>query len=463
LWASVVDTIELGQWTAPDGYRIASLERPRPLPAQPPRGRDARDLRYYDSWIPHPGTGLTPGGLVAAMRQAEQGYPQLQVDLFDDIVEGDAHLRNLFEHRERVVAKAPLVINPGSPDKEAQLAASVLSYALSLLPLKAAFEHLLRVNRYGYAGVELDWDVVDVDGRPWIVPVHLSLVPARRFRIGVMGMIPVKGEEDEVRLDELRLYKVLEVPQGHPLNPGKWLQLKRQPSQVARGGLMRTAAPLAMGKRFSFRDWLILCERYGLPFPVLQYDGEASDQATLDLMRDILRRIGSDGGAAVAKAIDFKIEKGIDVKDALQASFIAFANNEMSKLINGSTLRNDNAAGGTGSYGLGDVHNQVAWDEVRGDGEMLAEAIDGQICVPFTVFNNIARRNPPRAQIMVEPDLGPMEFMDLAVKHVNELGGKASLVQVHQRTGLRMPLTKEDEAPGMTVEKFPAPAGGTPK
>ncbi len=271
--------LALAPWTAPPDYRVEqlSLERPIALPFSAPGGAAARDLKWFDSWVEHPATGLTPRRLMEAFRLAEGGFPQRQIDMFTDLVEGDGHARNLFDHRRRIVAKSMPAMNPADSSALNQAAARALSYALGRLQTKAAFEHLLGVNPDGHAGVEMDWGIIEFEAKSWIVPVYLALVPARRFRIGTAGMLPVKGEEDTVRIDELRLYQDYRVPQGNQLKPGKWLTLLRQRSHVARGGLMRTGAALLMGKRYSFRDWLILCERYGLPFPILQYDGDAND------------------------------------------------------------------------------------------------------------------------------------------------------------------------------------------
>src|SRR5688572_21260261 len=82
---------------------VASLERPRPIPKIAPLGQQAHDIRSFDAWITHPGFAITPAAVMAVFRQAEAGYPQQQCDLFDDIVEGDSHLRNLLEQREQAV------------------------------------------------------------------------------------------------------------------------------------------------------------------------------------------------------------------------------------------------------------------------------------------------------------------------------------------------------------------------
>lgn len=390
-----------------------------------------------------------------AFRLAELGYPQRQVDLFDGLVEGDGHVRNLFEHREGVIANKPLVLTPGDTTDVGQLASRVLHFALQRLALKDAFKHLLRFNRYGYAALEMEWGLVEIEGRQWVVPVDLILVGARRFRIGTLGMAP------DVRLDDLRLYADLGRPQGDELRPGKWLVFRRQPTQVARAGLMRTAAPYIMAKRFSFRDWIILSQRYGLPLPIARYDESADDQAK-DVARQIIQNLGTDGGAVVPKgAIDFEITKGVDAKSPMQGVLIAFCNSELSKLVNGSTLRNDSASTSGASYAMANVHNEVAWDEVKGDGEMIGECMTLQVCVPFCRYNGLVCE-APRASMIVEPDLDAAGMMDLAVKAKNELGIPVSMSQLQERSGLRAPINDADSAPGMQVQAFPAAAGGLP-
>lgn len=467
----LTDEVSLLRQRSARGGISLSLNRQIPLPKSAPQGADAKDLYYFDSWIPHPGTDLTPQSILAAFRQAELGYPRLMCDLIDDLVEGDAHVRNLFEHRERVAAKADLEIGAGAGDPDSEASACALSTAFERLAWKGAAEQLARVHRYGFSGVELDWSNTLVDGREWIVPTCLTVVPPRRFTIGTLGMIPIAKYPDGtptaeagkaiVRFDELRLYMDLGVPQGHPLRDGKWIALRRQTSQVARGGLGRTAALLMMAKRFSLRDWLIFAERYGIPWPVASYR-EGSADSLIEIAKQIVANIGNDGGAAVPEGMTLDIKDGVKGDHPVQQVLSAWCNNELSKLVNGSTLRNDSTGSGGSSYGLGNVHDQVAWDEVQADGELLSEALVQQVVIPFMRFNGL-KCAQPKVTINVTPDMGPAQFIDGAVKMTNELGVKVSQTQLRETTGYRAPLNKEDEAPGMTVQKFPAPAGGTPK
>lgn len=434
-----------------------SLARPRPFPDSAPAGQDARDMRTYDAWNDHPGYAVTPQGILATFREAERGNPARQCDLFDDLIENDAHLRNLFEQREQAVAGKPWVVQAagghttGNDDDETT-AARVLGESLRAMPMIQVFRHLLSVNRYGWSAIEIDWGLVVLEGRPWIVPTWLTPVPARRFRIATL--------DGSGALDELRLYADVNRPLGDELRAGKWITMRRSLSRLARGGLMRTAAWPAMGKRLGYRDWLVLSQKFGLPLPVATYPKGEDD--LIDIAEKAVRMIGTDGGAAIPD--DVKIE----FKDAMtgdnsktHGGLIAHCNAEMSKLVNGSTLSNDNAGSGGASYALGEVHASVRWDNVLYDAEELQEAFRTQVFAPFMKFNNL-RGAPPMLKLQVVRDLDPKSRTDIAVKLKNELGVDVSISQLRQELGFRDPSDDADKAPGMIVDSFPAPAGGTP-
>ncbi|TMQ19686.1 MAG: DUF935 family protein [Deltaproteobacteria bacterium] len=316
-----------------------SLQRPRPFGTIAPRGQDARDLLFYDAAINHPEFGVTPASILAAFRAAEAGDPTQQNDLFDGLIEGDCHLRSLFEKREQAVAGKPRVIQAGDDTADGQFGAEVMRVAMSRLPLVEVFEHLLKYNRHGYSGCEIDWGIFRLGGRDWIVPTWFTPVPVRRFRInaGTLGLMNGGG------LDELRLITDYRRPLGDELRTGKWLLLRRSGTALARSGLMRTGVWPAMGKRYGFRDWLVWMEKYGQPTPLAKYDEDADDTSK-DVAAEIIRSIGETNGAIAPKSIEveFAEAKRFGDSGSVHQSEIDHCNAEMSKLVNGSTLTNDN-------------------------------------------------------------------------------------------------------------------------
>ena len=442
------------------GMNSLSLQRPRPFGGAAPRGQDARDLLFYDAVINHPEFGVTPASILSAFRAAETGDPTQQNDLFDGLIEGDGHLRSLFEKREQAVAGKPRVIQAGDDSANGQLAAEVMRTAMERLPLVDAFEHLLKYNRHGYSGCEVDWDIRNIGGRDWIVPTWFAPVPVRRFRInsGTLGLINGGG------LDELRLITDYRKPLGDELRPGKWLILRRSGTALARSGLMRTGAWPAMGKRYGFRDWLVWMEKFGQPTPIARYT-DTDDDAAKYVAAEIIRSIGETNGAIAPKSIDIEFAEAKRFGDSgsVHLAEISHCNAEMSKLVNGSTLTNDSTGSGGASYALGSVHDGVRWEAVQYDAERLETAFEMNVSAAFVAYNDL-RCAPPKLKIQVVRDLDPMTRVQVASKYKNELGGKVSAQQMGQELGFREPSGSGDELPGMpaptTTKQMLKPAPG---
>ena len=226
---------------------------------------------------------------------------------------------------------------------------------------------------------------------------------------------------------------------------------------------MRTAIWPAIGKRLGWRDWLIFSQRFGLPLPLAIYKEGADDQA-IDTAEEIVKRIGSDGGAVIPDSIKVEMvdaTKSTVSNDKTHGGLIAHCNAEMAKLIVGATLTNDNAGSGGASYALGEVHAAVRWDNVLFDAERLQEAIRTQIAAPFMRFNNLTGA-APLLKLQVVRDLAPGALVDMAVKLKNQLGVEVSVSQLRQLSGFYEPVGDGDKAPGLQVENFPAASGGIP-
>ncbi len=435
------------------------------MPMRPPLGQQTRDLSGFDGGIQHPGYATTPAAILAAWREAEFGNPKRQCDLIDDLVEQDGHLRNLFDKRAQAVAGKPSTIQAAGPESNDELAANVLRIALGKLAMSALYEHLLTYNKYGWAGAEIDWGTVAIGGRIWIVPTWFTAVKANRFRIVTPSSFVGRGAIDAgANIDDLRLYADLARPWGDALIPGKWIVVRRDQSDIARAGLMRTAAWLSMGKRFSYRDWLIFSERYGIPFPFATYatKGEHADEGAIDVATEVVRNIGQDGGAVVPDTITLDLKEPISGDNKTHPGLIAYCNNENSKLINGSTLANDSAGSGGASYALGDIHDGVRWEAVQYDAERLQTAIAMQVFEPFMLFNGLAGQNvaAPKLNIQIVRDLEPAARVLVADTLVNKLGVKVSISQLRSDTGFREPTSDADAAPGAPMPVAPKPTIG---
>lgn len=426
------------------GLAQLTMARPRALPERAPLGQDALAVPA-DQFFDHPEHGVDPRSVVAIFRAAELGMPARQCDLFDGLIEGDCTLRDLFARRGQAVAGKPYVVQAGAGGDVDQLAARALAHALSRLPMVEFFEHQLGYNVYGWAATEIDWGLMEFEGRVWVVPVHLAHVPARRFRIDPKSNTLLLTTEAK--------------PQGEELRPGKWIITKR-PGLLARAGLMRTAAWPACYKRFGNRDWVVYAQRFGVPLVIIQYEdgsngGGAADKATRALCDEVARNIGNDGAAVLPSSVKVEVkEAGRDGDSAaVHGGLIAYCNAEMGKLVNGSTLTNDNQ-GGSSSYALGAVHADVRWDHITYDATRLAESFRIFLGEPFVRFNGVAAA-APLLHLQVVRDLAPEVRARVASTWVNELGGEASAEQLGRELGFRAPISNDDSLPGKAQPEAP--------
>lgn len=409
--------------------------RPTAPGPRPPSGQQTRDLPWA-SYENHPERALTPWRMNQAWLAAESGYLGDQCDLITGLVEGDATLRNLFEQRRAAVASKPRAWQADGGEGDSELAAQVLDAAMRDLPVTAALDHQLTFNEFGFACTEIVWGYVD----GFVVPVDLVNVPHRRFVL-------------DPNTQELRLLTQKNPVEGEPLEPGRWWVTVSPGCSVARGGLGRTAGPYAMYKRWGTRDWVIYSEKFGVPLVLVKIPHNATD-ALKEAARSIVTSIGTDGGAVVEvpedRTIDVEIVK-TDSADSTHtsAALITHCNREMAKLINGSTLTNDNADSGGASYALGEVHASTRWETVQADAAWIQESQHAAIAAPFVMWNRFTPgTRPPCLEIQVVRDLEPGALLEAAAKAV-AMGIDVSVAQIRRTTGLRPPVGASDSVLAM--------------
>lgn len=403
-------------------------QQPRDLPGAPPSGKRTRSLETYDRWVQHPGFGVEPEAIVSMYREAESGYPARQCDLFDDVLEADAHLRSLTVARTGAVAGKEWMIQPGGDGAADIAAAELLGASLRETNFDDLVGHLLSGRYYGYAGAELVWARVDSD----VVIRWFVNVPARRFRF---------DEADRPLLvnDEL-------LVDGEPLEPGRWIFARNEGAITARSGLLRTATWMSTFKRWSIRDWVIYAEKFGIPLTLGKYDPDRDSDNEKAALEDAIRDMGEAGGAVISKFSEFEVlteTARSGGSEQLHRAIVHECNSEMSKLITGSTLTVE--SGGPGSFALGQVHETRAFDLVVGDAAWVARRFDADIARPFLAFNRFpAGTARPRLKIHLTRDMDPLSRAQLA-KAAQEMGLSLDSEQLRQEFQFRAPPTPERE------------------
>lgn len=421
-----------------------SLERPQvqpppPLPDRPPAEMvTIRPALDWDAQT-HPGYGLTARVMVAAFRQAELGWPWQQCDLFDDVIESDGHLRSALESRLKAVSGKPWIILPGGDSAADRTAAQELEGALREVPnFSETLAHQLKGNWYGYSASEIRWEYTN----GIIAPTWFANVSHRRIVFDWIDYTP--------------RYRTLFVPEGIPFTPGAWWYWTRAGGGTIppRSGLMRTASWWSFFKRLAVRDWVVFAERFGLPYVLGTYDAGASQQDK-DVLKQAVQKLGTDGAAVMSAMCKIEIhasDHGGKTAD-VHGSITQLANNEISKLITGATLTAETA--GPGSFALGQVHADAAFELRAGDAEDLTAHFERAISAPFLLWNGMKAKRP-RLKLNLVRDMAPLTRAQILSILCNNIGLPLDEEQLRQENQLKKP-----SGPGLVGNKNVA-IGTTP-
>ncbi len=413
--------------TTQSSYAGASYSFSSERPAVPASGdapktesRQASRSLALD-WATRPGFGLTPDLVKRIYLEAEAGYPQRQCDLFHDLIENDGHLRGLIEARINAVAGKGWVMQPGGTDSASIEGAQALDELMRTANVHELLWHQLESNFFGWAHSEIDWDFSE----GLFYPAWFDNTPHRRF------VFPEGAP---------RLLTDKNYAEGEKLIPGRWVLSRARGSNIARSGLMRTAAWFALFKRTSIRDWVVACEKYGIPFLLGKYDEDTSKKAREELAK-ALKSLGQDGFGIFEEGITIE---AIDVAKrgdgGLLGNLIGLCEAQLSKTITGATLTAD--ASGNGSWALGKVHSGVRFDLIQSDAAMVAEIMRRYIGEPFMRYNGFPGKAPIlKSQIAQEID--QQTRMKLQID-AYKLGLPLSKSQLYEDHALRKPIDEAD-------------------
>lgn len=398
--------------------------------------------RGQQTYSNHPEIGLTVESLLSYHRQAEQGNPIRQMDMFDGLLERHAEARGMFNERNEDISGAAWCIEPGRPDKASIAAAKaleeVLEYSISsYVPspstapstcFRTYLEHQGTSVPFGYACTNLVWDLVE----KLIVPVRFEPIAARRF-----------GAPSQEKANELWLidgsksdFALVE------LEAGLWSTTRLAHRNPYAAGLMRSCSWWILFALSGFKQWQIFADMFGLPVAIGYYEEGASGPSR-EALEDAVRKIGQDGYAvlsALTEVVMLETSRGGDTS-TVWPMIIKECDKMLTQLITGGTLNTDVSSTGAGSYNAASVHESRLFKMKRRDAARIEDAFTESIGRTFVVWNGFDRAAPPRLRAKIARD-------ELARAQTVEIIGQAvplSRRQMREEFVLREPTDKEDE------------------
>lgn len=386
---------------------------------------------HEDSVHAHPSVGLTPSKALALLHAADSGSPQVQFELFSEMLQKwprlaavEATRRLALTGLEWDVVAGPTPAGDAARGRRAEEAADYARQALHELErFGEVLEHLSSAVGYGLAVAELVWEAGRLAD---IVPVpHGRLIsdPQEPWRLRV------RTEEEPslgVALDE---------------QPGKWVvhQPRATPGRPFGGGLLRGSVLLYLAQNLSLKDWLVYSQAAGMPVRVAQFEPGTPDADKRALLK-MLEALGTDAVAAVSKSVELKFIESRG-GDKPYGPLQRYCNTEVTIQWLGQHLTTDVQT--SGSRAAAEIHDRVREDLLVADIRDEARSLERGLLRPL-VQSRFGDGVPwPRFRRALVESVDTRSLAATLAVAVNELGVRAPRRWVHRVLGIPEPLTGE--------------------
>jgi phage gp29-like protein len=404
------------------------------LPRGADRRRDAsRLVRPWreDSLHAYPGTGLTPSRLRAFLQAADAGRPQLQFELFAEMLQKWPRLTAVENTRRLALTGLDWELVPAHAPTQASEADAAMRAAnfcrqtlLRLERLREVLDHLAQAIGCGIAVAELVWE----DGRLVdLVPVPASRLVADPHEPWRLRVLTEEEPALGVALDEY---------------PAKWIVHRPRAvlGQHFEGGLLRASALLYLAQTLSFKDWLIFSQISGMPVRVAQFE-PGTPEADQQRLLKMLESLGTDAVAVLSKNVDLKFVEPSRGGERPYQPLQDYCNTEITILWLGQHLTTDVRS--TGSRAAAEIHDRVREDLLVSDIAEEGRTIRRDVLAPL-VQSRFGDGVPvPHFRRSLVQSVDTKSLAETLAVAVNQLGLDVSREWVHQALGI--PQAQGDE------------------
>ncbi len=316
--------------------------------------------------------GISPGKAARILRDADLGDLTAQSQLFDDMLDRDAHLGAEYAKRQG----APVALDwsiepPREPNTAERSAAGFVEEILrdAVDDLEDVLLAMMEAPGFGFSAIELEWQRI---GRDWIPKFHPR--PQAWFCTDT-------GRR-ELRLADGSPDGAVPISMGWIIHQHK----KVKTGYLGRAGLFRTCLWPFLYKAYSIGDFAEFLETYGLPFIIGKYPfGGAADEKA-SLMRAVAA-LGRDARAVMPQGMEIEIQDAAaGAAGNHHLAMVDWADRAQSKAILGQVLSAEAQPTGLGS-GVADLHGEVRRDILAADARQLAGTLTRDLVYPLTVLN----------------------------------------------------------------------------
>ena len=385
-----------------------------------------------DSAHGYPSVGLTPSRLLAILQAADAGWPQMQFELFAEMLQKWPRLAAVENTRRLALTGleweiVPAVDGPAGALERAA-AASAADFCRETLArldrFRDVLDHLASAIGHGLAVAELVWEdsrLVD------LVPVPYSRLiadPQEPWRLRVLT-------EDEpslgLALDE---------------QPWKWLLHRPRyvPGRPFEGGVLRASAGLYLAQNLSFKDWLIYSQIAGMPVRVAQFEPGTPDSEKQALLR-MLESLGTDAVAVFGKNVNLQFIDAAKTGERPYQPLQEYCNTEVTILWLGQHLTTDVRS--SGSRAAAEIHDRVREDLLTDDIADEGHSLRRDVLTPLVLARFGDGVPVPYFRRSLIQTVDTKTLADTLAVAVNQLGLAVPQRWAHQALGIPQPQSDE--------------------
>lgn len=382
----------------------------------------------------YPSVGLTPGRVLSFLQAADAGAPQLQFELFNEMLQKWPRLAAVENTRRLALTGLEWEIVPAArpiagQTRIAEEAAAFCRETLEALDgFRDALDHLANALGYGIAVAELVWEngrLIDFAPVPYSRLVGDSAEPWRlRIRTETE---PAGG----VALDE---------------HPFKWIIHKPRvtPGRHFEGGLLRASALLFLAQNLSLKDWLIYSQIAGMPVRVAQFEPGTPDDDKDKLLR-MLERMGTDAVAVLSKNVELKFLEAAASGEKPYRPLQDYCNTEITILWLGQHLTTDVRA--SGSRAAAEIHDRVREDLLVDDMADEARTLRRDLLKPLAQARFGDGAPVPQFRRSLVQAVDTKTLADTLAVAVRQLGLAVPKQWAHRALGIPEPKAGEPVLP----------------
>lgn len=401
------------------------------------------------------GRSLTPEYIEQSVRWAELGHMRDLTDLQYESMFIDPHFSAVVGKRMRAMASIKTQVIPASgmgiDGERAKLYAEVVRQQVAWIPNwkqqvrrlnwaqchgRAALEKVWRENP---AGSKVQWRI---DCLNWIHPRRLSFGPERELRVRDDQFAGAGFERKGLDLRQLPFKFISFTPQ----------QFNDYPE---REGFGPRGLYFSFFKRFGWRERLILLEVFGKPWRIVYTDDANVQQETLDEAAISADAMGANATGVMPPGVKAEIESPDHSAGQIHKDVSAECNDEISKLVLGTTRTTDAKPGALGSSG-----DEVGQDEqssvFAADGWDMSDLLTEQIAADIIVLNFGAEAldHAPRIELKYEVTASRGTEIERTTK-VYGMGQPLKKSEFYERTGFTQPAPEDEVVQQQAAPKQP--------